>query len=316
MRFIKDLLFSEENLIKRARDFSETYSAGYSVTDISTPNFSETYEFSASSATDICKSSQYKFFINVSEEYKNYCGQDKYFRYGRTDNFYLNVIIKTNNASIIYAQVSEIFDVFDYEESTYSVNVTSWDGPEGWGRTERKYANTHEYVKKFTSIKDACNWCIEVNMATKAIACVAYLLGKENEMLSSAEMDKSIADRKQREKEVKIKELQRFQELQRQKHRQEVENEKIKKEKQRKAEQQRKEYEKKFKIGNIKIFYSAKLFGFIDMNGKDVFFHFSDVVNENDPQKVLKNTEVKFIPVDTKKGLKATNVKILYTLNG
>ncbi|MDM8569234.1 cold shock domain-containing protein [Thiotrichales bacterium HSG1] len=282
MRFIKDLLFSEENLIKRACDFSETYSSGFSVTDIIKQSWGDG-----------------NFAVSIDVRYE---------KYGKTNEIMIDISTNKNNNNdgIIYTKILEIIDKDDGAEEFFD----SYDG----GYTAFVPANTRNYTKKFTTIADAYNWCMNEEdgiMATKAIACAAYLLGKENEMLSSAEMDKSIADRKQRKKEAEIQRLQKLQELQRQKHRQEVEDEKRKKEKQRKAEQQRREYEKKFKFGNIKIFYSAKLFGFIDMNGKDVFFHFSEVVNENDPQKVLKNTKVKFIPVDSKKGLKATKVKIL-----
>ena len=211
---------------------------------------------------------------------------------GKTNSFTMETNIHTDNGIKICVHVMEVFDTSDGTEEYHS----DYTG----GAMYFVPAHTSFYTKEFTTITDACNWCTEVDMATKAIACAAYLLGRENEMISSADMDKIIADRKQREKE-------RIQ----QQYMQEIENERREIEIQRKKEEQRKEYEKKFKIGKIKIFYSAKLFGFIDMNRKDIFFHFSDVVNENDQQKILKNTKVKFIPVNTKKGLKATKIKIL-----
>ncbi|MFZ4791847.1 MAG: cold shock domain-containing protein [Candidatus Competibacteraceae bacterium] len=79
-----------------------------------------------------------------------------------------------------------------------------------------------------------------------------------------------------------------------------------------------KEYQMRLQVtGVIKIFNKAKLYGFIvPYQGSDLFFHFSDVLNVNDSDKLLKNDRVEFKIVTNSKGNKAIKIKKLNVESG
>lgn len=64
--------------------------------------------------------------------------------------------------------------------------------------------------------------------------------------------------------------------------------------------------------GKVKWFDAKKGFGFIvTSDGKDVFVHFSDISSDQSYKTLEEGTEVEFELLEDKKGLKASNVKII-----
>lgn len=66
-------------------------------------------------------------------------------------------------------------------------------------------------------------------------------------------------------------------------------------------------------IGKIKWFNSAKGYGFIEAEGKNIFVHTSNVEKG---VNLPEGTEVEFDTEETDKGLQAVNVKIVKNTGG
>ena len=62
--------------------------------------------------------------------------------------------------------------------------------------------------------------------------------------------------------------------------------------------------------GTVKSFNHKRGYGFIDHNGQDVFFHYTDLVMEG-YRKVRPNKKVTFDIIESPGGLRATNIKIV-----
>lgn len=64
--------------------------------------------------------------------------------------------------------------------------------------------------------------------------------------------------------------------------------------------------------GKVKWFDAKKGFGFIvSDDGKDVFVHFSSISSDQSYKTLDEGVEVEFELIDDKKGLKATDVKVI-----
>ncbi len=64
--------------------------------------------------------------------------------------------------------------------------------------------------------------------------------------------------------------------------------------------------------GKVKWFDSKKGYGFIvTSDGKEAFVHFADVISDDSYKTLSEGAEVEFELLDDKKGLKATNVKLI-----
>ncbi len=62
--------------------------------------------------------------------------------------------------------------------------------------------------------------------------------------------------------------------------------------------------------GKVKMFNARKGYGFIHYeNEKDVFFHYSNIIDDNEFKALKANDEVTFELEETDRGLRAKNVK-------
>ena len=63
-------------------------------------------------------------------------------------------------------------------------------------------------------------------------------------------------------------------------------------------------------IGKVKWFNNEKGYGFITYDGKEIFVHYSQIV-DNGFKTLIPGSEVKFELLDTTKGYQAKSVKII-----
>ena len=62
--------------------------------------------------------------------------------------------------------------------------------------------------------------------------------------------------------------------------------------------------------GTVKSFNHKRGYGFIDYEGQDIFFHYSDLVMEG-YKKIRPNKKVSFDLEKRENGLRATNIRVI-----
>ena len=64
--------------------------------------------------------------------------------------------------------------------------------------------------------------------------------------------------------------------------------------------------------GKVIWFNENKGYGFIEQSdGKEVYFHYTSISNENSPKKMPIGSKVYFELLDTSTGLEASNVRVM-----